>query len=247
MIISMIEKVGFNKKWRFWIKECMASVTSKILINGSLGNEKTPSRGLRQGDPLSPFLFLLRAKGLFASLIDPKNTNRIARIKTKRSNPIIFHLLFANDCYIFSRICSNEVDQIIYCLLQFNEVLGQTINHVKLKVIFNQNTPRQFRRVINGILGIKQSLNTSSYLDFLTSIGRDKIVLFSYTEEMTRLRVKWWKGKLLSQVGKEILLKSILSAIPLYVMSCFLIPKTIVILQRPPNVNYGGVLGKMTK
>lgn len=70
MIIAMMKKVGFNQKWRRWIKDCISSVSYRVLINGSLGNELIPSRGIRQGDPLSPFLFLLCIEGLSVTLLD---------------------------------------------------------------------------------------------------------------------------------------------------------------------------------
>lgn len=60
-----------------------------------------------------------------------------------------------------------------------------------------------------------------------SAIGKDKTSLFSYIVERARLIIQWWKGKLLSHTGKEILLKLVIATIPFYAMSCFLIPDTI--------------------
>lgn len=64
MIISMMERIDFNQKWKIKIKECISSVSYKVLINGSLRQEILPFRGLRQGDPISPLIFFLCAEGL---------------------------------------------------------------------------------------------------------------------------------------------------------------------------------------
>lgn len=155
MVISMMEKIGFSQKWRSWIREYISSVKYRVLVNGSLGKEIIPFRGLRQGDPLSHFLFFLCVEGLSASLINLERTHKISGIKINRSSPIISHLLFADDCYIFSKVIPKEIEEINSCLLKFSEASGQTINNDKSEVIFSQNTPKQFKSRALNILKIK--------------------------------------------------------------------------------------------
>lgn len=156
-----------------------------------------------------------------------EHTHRISGIKINWSSPITSHLLFADDCYIFSKVALKEAEEITDCQKKFSEASGQTINQTKSEIIFSQNTFRQFCQIISSILNIKQAQNLGNYLGLPSSIGRDKISLFAYIEKRIRLWIQGWKGKLLSQDGNEILLKSVVVPIPSYAMSCFLIPKSV--------------------
>lgn len=66
---KMMEKLGFSERWINLIMKCISAVSYRIKVNGELTNEIVPSRGLRQGDPLSPYLFLIYAEG-FSSLLN---------------------------------------------------------------------------------------------------------------------------------------------------------------------------------
>lgn len=90
----------------------------------------------------------------------------------------------------FQRFPPKEINEIKYFLKKFSEASGQTINQEKSKVIFSQNTPRKFKRVALGLLKIKQSQDDGKYLGLPSSIGRNKISLFSYIEERARLRIQ---------------------------------------------------------
>lgn len=131
MILDMMKQVGFNENWRDWIKECMGSVTYKTLINGSFGKVISYSRGLRQGDPLSSFLFLLCVEGLSAFFINLERLNAFFGIKINRSCLAISHLLFADNCHIFLKVSPSDVNQIKECHSQFSTTLGQIINQDK--------------------------------------------------------------------------------------------------------------------
>ena len=61
---KIMEKMGFHPTWIGWIMECIQSVTYSILVNGEPNGHIIPSRGIHQGDPLSPYLFLLCSEDL---------------------------------------------------------------------------------------------------------------------------------------------------------------------------------------
>lgn len=101
---KLLEKMEFNKKWIGWIIGCVTSVNYMILVNGSLGNKMTPTRGIRQGDPISQYLFILCMEGLSLSLRRMEYEGNIEGIKIERNSSPISHLLFIDDCYIFTKI-----------------------------------------------------------------------------------------------------------------------------------------------
>lgn len=83
-----------------------------------------------------------------------------------------------------------EINTINESLKDFNEASGQVINHEKLELFFNYNTPRNFKRLVQGALNMKQSQILGNYLCLPSSIGRTKASLFTFIEERTRFRVQ---------------------------------------------------------
>ncbi|KAK9984647.1 hypothetical protein SO802_034172 [Lithocarpus litseifolius] len=82
---------------------CVSSSTTSILVNGGALNSFLPSRGLRQGDPLSPYLFILCMKVL-GRIIEDKCSQKVWNpLKASSSGPAFLHLFFANDLLLFAR------------------------------------------------------------------------------------------------------------------------------------------------
>ena len=84
--------------------ECSTTVSYSILVNGEPKGMITSSRGLRQGDPLSPYLFMFCAEGLNALLCDAAARGDIHGFSICRNDPKLIHLFFANDWLIFLQI-----------------------------------------------------------------------------------------------------------------------------------------------
>ena len=98
---SMMVKLGFPEKWIKWVMECVRSPSYSIMINGKLYGHLQPSRGICQGDPLSPYLFLLCVEG-FTTLLEKANMERrISGVSICRSAPKITNLLLADDSLLF--------------------------------------------------------------------------------------------------------------------------------------------------
>ncbi|XP_071912424.1 uncharacterized mitochondrial protein AtMg01250-like [Coffea arabica] len=98
---AVMEKMGFCMLWRHWIMNCLTSVTYSFNINGQPMGYITPMRGIRQGNPLSPYLFLLCSEG-FSNLLRQAIENRkLSGMRISRGGASITHLFFADDSLIF--------------------------------------------------------------------------------------------------------------------------------------------------
>ncbi|KAK5824413.1 hypothetical protein PVK06_019185 [Gossypium arboreum] len=94
-------QIGFAVEWVTLIMKCISTVSYTVNINGKRGDIFKPTRGLHQGDPLSPFLFLICSKGLSSLIIMSTVEGSMKRVKASRRGPEISHLLFADDCILF--------------------------------------------------------------------------------------------------------------------------------------------------
>ena len=99
----VMEQLGFHSKWVILMMECITTVSYSILVNGEPHSFIKPSRGLRQGDPLSPYLFLFCAEGFHSLLQRAQMAGELQGVSISRGGPKITHLFFANDSLLFCK------------------------------------------------------------------------------------------------------------------------------------------------
>jgi hypothetical protein len=131
-----MERLGFTHRWINGIMECVTTVRYSVKLNGTLLDSFLPSRGLRQGDPLSPFLFLFVADGLSALLHKDIQDNRLTPVKICRRAPGISHLLFADDGLLFFKADPSEARRVMQVLEKYSRSTGQLINPNKCSIYF---------------------------------------------------------------------------------------------------------------
>ena len=105
---ATMRKMGFQERWISLMMMCVNTVSYSMLINGEPNGRIAPTRGLRNGDPISPYLFLLCAEGLSAMLRRDKAENNFRGISVCRGAPRVSHLLFADDCIVFYKASVDE-------------------------------------------------------------------------------------------------------------------------------------------
>jgi hypothetical protein len=105
---AVMDRLGFEAKWVNLVMKCIRTVTYVVLVNGKPVGNIRPSRGIRQGDPISPFLFLLCAEALSALLSKAERTGAITGVPTSFKGPRLNHLFFADDSMLFYKANSVE-------------------------------------------------------------------------------------------------------------------------------------------
>jgi hypothetical protein len=131
----IMRKLGFHERWIRLVMGCISSVKYQVRVNGSLTDVITPQRGMRQGDPLSPYLFLLCAKGFSSLLNKAEVRGELEGIRICNGAPRFNHLLFADDSLVLIK-ATRESAKSLQDLLQLYEVCsGQTINFDKSSVM----------------------------------------------------------------------------------------------------------------
>ncbi|KAL0320306.1 UNVERIFIED_CONTAM: putative mitochondrial protein [Sesamum radiatum] len=225
---SFLEKVfgrlGFNHHFVSLIMSCVSSVSFSFLLNGEQFGFLRSDRGLRQGDPLSPYLFLLCAEA-FCGMIRNKERNEIIQgIAVSRSVPRVSHLLFADDTLIFCRATPEAMLCLKRILTLYEQGSGLKINLKKSVMVVSSNVEGDLPRELAGTLGVEVTSKHDKYLGLPTVAGRSKRDLFESIKDRVWRKVNIWVAKKLSQAGHAVLLKTVLQTIPIYTMSCFRFP-----------------------
>ena len=188
---------------------CISTVTYSIRINGQTWGRIVPSRGLRQEDPLSPYLFLFCAEGLSALLHRAVERQAIHGIAMCRRAPRISHLFFANDSLVFCRATLEECNELQRIFTLYEAASGQQLNKAKTALFFSKNTPRALQEEIKNRFGAQVIRQHEKYLGLPSLVGRSKKNTFNDLKDKLGKKLSGWKKKLLSNAGKEILIKSI--------------------------------------
>lgn len=161
---KLMVQMGFDERWVALIMECITSVTYSILINGEpMGNIK-PSRGIRQGNPLSPYLFLVCSEGLHRMLQKAAYMGDINGVSICRNGPKLTHLFFANDSLLFCRATLQECQKVLEILATFERVSGQRLNRNKIALFFSKSTPQDQQLQIMSALGVSELKQYEEYL-----------------------------------------------------------------------------------
>ncbi|XP_057793280.1 uncharacterized protein LOC131009894 [Salvia miltiorrhiza] len=221
---AVLDKLGFCSQWRNWISMCIRSVSYDVLVNGTLVGPIIPGRGLRQGDPLSPYLFILCAEGLSAMINYEMARGSLHGIQISRGGPAVSHLMFADDSIFFCRASAEECLNLKRVLCDYEKASGQGINFQKSGILFSANVSDRDKDELSHIIGVWSPLNTGRYLGLPSLIGRKKKEIFHYLRERLWSRIQGWSGKKLSKAGKEILIKAVAQSIPTYCMAVFSLP-----------------------
>ncbi|XP_074290178.1 uncharacterized protein LOC141616912 [Silene latifolia] len=162
-LFHVLKLFGFPKAFRKLIKASVRTVSLQVLTNGTPSRRLFPQCGLRQGDPISPYLFILCMEILSLMIIKAESNRSIEGIKLSRNSPAFSHLLYADDALLCFRFSPTACESLRDILISFSAFSGQMINHQKSYIKFSPNTPDDFRDHVTNTLRVPSKQNFAHF------------------------------------------------------------------------------------
>ncbi|XP_074278676.1 uncharacterized protein LOC141602272 [Silene latifolia] len=216
--------MGFDVAWVDNVMRCVRTVTYGVLVNGVPSRVVVPECGLRQGDPISPYLFILCAEVLSSLLRRECERGGIHGIRVAPQAPVVSHLFFADDSIIFVKANVREAKCVMGILQMYEKASGQLVSKEKTTVSFSKGTEERRRLAVEAVLGVRVVAEHDRYLGLPTVIGSSKQVLTRVVRDKLSNKLQGWRGMLFSRAGREVLIKAVAQSIPTYAMSVFRLP-----------------------
>ena len=227
-LLYLLQRCGFSEKWRKWISFCISSVRFSILVNGSPCGFFQSSRGIRQGDPLSPMLFVIVMEAL-SRLIDKAigagMSSGFAMSRMVNDPLLISHLLFVNDTLISCEADPVHLIRLRSILIWFEATSGLRISLGRSELVKVGDVP--ILEELADILDCKTSILPMKYLGLPLGANFKAEAIWNPIVEKMERRLAGWKRLYLSKGGWLTLIKSTLSNLPTYFLSLFPIPANV--------------------
>ncbi|KAI0498287.1 hypothetical protein KFK09_021528 [Dendrobium nobile] len=225
-IYNMLRSFGFDDRFISLITSCIESPYFSIILNGKCHGFFKSSHGLRQGDPISPALFILAVDYFSRGIADLFSKYPSLYFRTL-GGINISHLCFADDFIIFMNAAKNKVSKVLSFFDHFEAVSGLVFNKSKSGFVISKNVNHNRVVDIKNLTGFSQAVLPLIYLGIPLFKGRKKIFLFDDLISKVHNRLSSWDSNFLSFGGRLILIKSVLASIPVYSFQVLFPPKTV--------------------
>ncbi|XP_074298718.1 uncharacterized protein LOC141629644 [Silene latifolia] len=220
------ELYGFPPRFTKWVLACVTSSHFSLNINGSVEGFFPGQRGLRQGDPLSPYLFVLCMEVL-SRLLRTLPTHPGFSYHPKCVKVKLTHLIFADDLLVFTREDLPSIQAVNSCLSLFAAFSGLKINPMKSSLYFG-GVPSQLKKLILSTTGYVEGDLPVRYLGLPLFSSRLTQPMFAPLLDKIRAKISHWANSMLTYAGKIELINSVLFGLQHFWGSSVLLPKGIV-------------------
>ncbi|MCI06917.1 LINE-1 reverse transcriptase like, partial [Trifolium medium] len=189
----MLGRLGFGDKWRAWMKTCVCNGNLSVLINGSPSEQVNISRGLKQGDPLSPFLFLIVAEGLSSFMQKAVSLGFFRGFKVS-PEVVVSHLQYADDTLFIGEACVENLWTMKAILRWFELISGLKVNFFKSR-LFGVNVCNAFMDQAASFLHCKKGNFPFVYLGLPVGANPRKASTWVPVVKAIEKRLLSWKNK----------------------------------------------------
>ncbi|KAJ0732921.1 putative RNA-directed DNA polymerase [Helianthus annuus] len=237
---KILAQMNFPDRWRGWIMATLTSSRASVLVNGSPTMEFDCSRGLRQGDPLSPFLFVLAMEALTGIMKKAVSEGIFKGLRVSAAGPVLSHLIYADDVVFMGEWSSENAINLRRILRCFHLASGLKVNLAKCS-LFGIGVSDVEVQLLANILSCKRGSFPFKHLGLVVGANMNLIRNWKPVIDVFKKRLSIWKAKNLSYGGRITLLKSVLNSLPTYFFSLYKAPaKVIEILERMRRVFFWG-------
>ncbi|XP_071694365.1 uncharacterized protein [Rutidosis leptorrhynchoides] len=225
---DMMGFMGFGVKWGGWISSCLKTASISVLVNGSPTKEFRLGRGVRQGDPLSPFLFIIVAEGLNWLEKSAVSNSLYCGVKIGSNNVPISHLQYADDTLFFgewslNNVGLNNVESLMKLLKCFELCSGLKVNYNKSN-LFGVGVDKLEVESMANLFGCKVGNFPFIYLGLPIGAKMNKYESWKPVIDKFGKRLADWKARSMSFGGRATLVTSVLNSLPLYYFLLFRAP-----------------------
>ncbi|VFQ96003.1 unnamed protein product [Cuscuta campestris] len=227
-LMSVLRRFGFSETWIDLVYWAISNIWYSVIINGIREGFFHSTRGLQQGDPLSPSLFILSAEVLSRSLAQLYTDPTVARFTQPRDAPHIHHLAYADDIVIFTSARGDTLEKVRAVLHSYEQISGQAVSLPKSAFYMHPKALAPVLERVRDTLGCSLDVLPFTYLGCPIYHGRKRIHYFDPVLKKMRDKCCAWMGRYLSPGGKAIMIKSVLQAIPTHLLAAHFPPKTVI-------------------
>jgi hypothetical protein len=221
-----LSNVGFTPHFINLISDCISIPQFSVLINNQAAPYFQSQRGIRQGCPLSPYLFVLAINQLSCQLQNAMSQNHLAGISLGPGCPPLHSLMFADDLIIAGKVTTHEATKVKDILLTFCTFSRQTPNWSKSSILFSKNVHTLLRQDILHIFPIQIMSRSTTHLGHpLIFSYQDRAKAYNFLLHKFRAKITGLKANKLNHAGRITYINSILASIPIYYMQNILFPE----------------------